>query len=317
MVDSELPCGGTKKIVMELMSPVTYSRNISRLRSFDIEKTKALYTKETKVDVSRFFDAVEEIELYKCNDTGYRFYYPFTIFGDNKFYQDLNELNTWYYQDNRWEHPLALTFLNQQDKILEIGSGDGFFIKLCKKNNITDITGLELNSAAAAKATLEGHLIHAQTIQDYSAKHAGQYDVVCNFQVLEHIVDIKSFIESSLTVLKKGGKMIIAVPNNNPYLFQWDDYHTLNLPPHHAGLWNKATFKNLEKVFPITNSLAFTEPLGEIKHWFKIKTAQIKKTNPLKAFFLSLIPSFIYKWYIMNNRNKIEGRNILIVFEKN
>jgi SAM-dependent methyltransferase len=302
---------------MELKSPVTYSSNVTLLRSFNIEKIKALYTKETKVDVSRFFKGVKEVELYQCNDTGYRFYFPFSIYGDNKFYQDLNELNSWYYQDNRWEHPLALSFLKPSDKILEIGSGDGFFIKLCKKNNITDITGLELNTAAAAKATQEGNVIHNQTIQDYSINHVAEYDIVCNFQVLEHIVDIRSFIKASLTVLKKGGKMIIAVPNNNPYLFEWDDYHTLNLPPHHAGLWNKAAFKNIETIFSIKNISSFTEPLGEMKHWFSVKINHTKETNPLKAFLLSLIPNFIYKSYIKNNSDKIEGRNILILFEKN
>ena len=302
---------------MELKSPVTYSNNISLLRSFDIEQVKALYIKETKVDVSRFFEGVKEIELYQCNDTGYRFYFPFTIYGDDKFYQDLNGLNSWYYQDNRWEHPLAITFLKSSDKILEIGSGDGFFIRLCKKNNINNITGLELNTAAAAKAAQEGNVINNETIQDYSADHAGEYDVVCNFQVLEHIVDIKSFIDASLKVLKTGGKMIIAVPNNNPYLFEWDDYHTLNLPPHHAGLWNKAVFKNIEKIFSITNLHSFTEPLGEIKHWYHIKINHTKKTNPFKAFCLSLVPGFIYKSYVKNNKGKIEGRNILIVFEKN
>ena len=111
--------------------------------------------------------------------------------------------------------------------------------------------------------------------------------------------------------------MIIAVPNNNPYLFEWDDYHTLNLPPHHAGLWNKTAFKNIEDVFSIKNTQSFTEPLGEMKHWFSVKINHTKKTNPLKAFFLSVIPSFIYKSYIKSNMDKIEGRNILIVFEKN
>ncbi len=315
-MDLKLSCGCQKKIIMELKSPVTYNSNVSLLRSFETEKIKALYFKETKIDISRFINGIKEIELYQCNDTGYRFYYPFNIYGDDKFYQDLNRLNSWYYQDNRWEHPLALTFLNPSDKILEIGSGDGFFIKLCKKNNISDITGLELNTAAAAKSTQEGNIIHNETIQDYSANHSEEYDVVCNFQVLEHIVDIKSFIDSSLLVLKKGGKMIIAVPNNNPYLFEWDDYHTLNLPPHHAGLWNKAAFKNIENTFPIKNTHSFTEPLGEMKHWFSIKINHTHKTNPIKAFFLSLIPRFVYKNYIRNNMDKIEGRNILVVFEK-
>ena len=316
MVDLKLSCSSQKSIIMELKSPVTYSNNISSLRTFDIEKIKALYIKETKVDVARFFPGIKEIELYRCNDTGYRFYYPFTIYGDDRFYQDLNEKNSWYYQDNRWEHPLALNFITRSDKILEIGSGDGFFINLCKKNGITDLTGLELNTAAAAKARQDGIIIYNETIQEYSTKHAEEYDVVCNFQVLEHITDIKSFLESSLHVLKKGGKLIIAVPNNNPYLFEWDDYHTLNLPPHHAGLWDKAVFKNLEKIFPITNTHSFTEPLAEMRHWFTIKINHIKKTNPVKAFFLSLIPAFIFKWYIKSHRESIEGRNILVVFEK-
>jgi SAM-dependent methyltransferase len=305
-----------KKNKMKLQSPITYTDNITLIRNFDIEKIKTKYINETKINISRFFDGVKEIQLYECNETGYRFYYPFNIYGDDQFYQDLNELNSWYYQDNRWEHPLALTLLNPSDKILEIGSGDGFFIKLCKKNNITNIIGLELNTAAATKATKEGNIIYNETIQNYAQHHIGEYDVVCNFQVLEHIVDIKSFIEASLLVLKKGGKMIIAVPNNNPYLFMWDDYHTLNLPPHHAGLWNKAVFKNIEKILPIKNTQSFTEPLGEIKHWVTLKINNTKKTNPAKSFFLSLIPSFIYKLYIKNNRDKIEGRNILIVFEK-
>lgn len=316
MVDTKLSCGCQKKIIMELKSPITYSPNISLLRTFDAERIKALYVKETKVDVSRFFEGIKEIQLYRCDQTGYRFYYPFTIYGDDKFYQDLNELNNWYYQDNRWEHPLALSFLAPSNKILEIGSGDGFFMKLCKKKGIDNITGLELNTAAAEKARKEGISIFNETIQDFGKKHVGEYDVVCNFQVLEHIMDIKSFIESSLLTLKKGGKMIIAVPNNNPYLFQWDDYHTLNLPPHHAGLWDKAAFKNIEKVFPIKNTHAFTEPLGEKRHWFAIKIKHIKKTNPAKAFFLSLIPAFIFKWHIKLNSNKIEGRNIMVVFEK-
>lgn len=110
--------------------------------------------------------------------------------------------------------------------------------------------------------------------------------------------------------------MIIAVPNNNPYLFEWDDYHTLNLPPHHAGLWNKAVFKKLERIFAIKNTHAHTEPLGEMKHWFAVKINHTKKTNPFKAFLLSLVPGFVYKAYLKNNRDKIEGRNILLVFEK-
>jgi 2-polyprenyl-3-methyl-5-hydroxy-6-metoxy-1,4-benzoquinol methylase len=316
MVDIKLYCGCEKKIKMKLQSPVTYLDNITLVRDFDIEKIKAKYISETKINVSRFFDGIKEIKLYECNDTGYRFYYPFTIYGDDQFYQDLNQLNPWYYQDNRWEHPLAVTFLKPEDKILEIGCGDGFFIKLCKKNNINNITGLELNTAAAAKAAKDGLSVFNETIQQYSLQHIEAYDAVCNFQVLEHIADIKSFIESSLQVLKKGGRLIIAVPNNNPYLFEWDDYHTLNLPPHHAGLWNKSVFEKMANIFPVKKINFYTEPLREIKHWYATKINHTKKTSPVMAFLMLLVPKFIYKWYVKKNSGVIEGRNILVVFEK-
>ncbi len=301
---------------MAVKSPVTNSDNTSFLRNFDVEKIKLLYRTETKVDVSRFFGALKDIELYQCNDTGYRFYYPFNIFGDGLFYEELEKNNTWYYQRKSWEHPEVIQFLNADEKILEIGCGDGYFMELCKKNNIHDITGLELNSAAADKGNAAGLNILKETIQDYSVSNAEKYDAVCFFQVLEHITEVHSFLESALRCLKKDGKLIIAVPNNNPYLFQWDDYHTLNVPPHHAGLWNKEAFKNLEKFFPIKQKNVLIEPLAELRHWQAMRVKHVKETNPAKAFFLSLLPKFIIKMQARNNPEKFQGRNILVVFEK-
>ncbi len=301
---------------MPVKSPVTLSDNTSFIRNFDVVKIKLLYRTETKVDVSRFFGALKDIELYQCNDTGYRFYYPFNIFGDGLFYEELEKNNTWYYQRKSWEHPEVIQFLNADEKILEIGCGDGYFMELCKKNNILDITGLELNCAAADKGNAAGLSILKETIQAYSESNGEKYDAVCFFQVLEHITEVHSFLEAALRCLKKGGKLIIAVPNNNPYLFQWDDYHTLNVPPHHAGLWNKEAFKNLEKFFPVKQKHVLIEPLVELRHWQAMRVKHVKETHPIKAFLLNLLPKFIYKMQARNDPENYEGRNILVVYEK-
>jgi 2-polyprenyl-3-methyl-5-hydroxy-6-metoxy-1,4-benzoquinol methylase len=63
------------------------------------------------------------------------------------------------------------------------------------------------------------------------------YDAVCLFQVLEHMHDISGFFKHVRAFIKPQGKLIISVPNNNPYLYVNDKLHTLNLPPHHMGLW--------------------------------------------------------------------------------
>jgi len=50
-----------------------------------------------------------------------------------------------------------------------------------------------------------------------------QFDVVCNFQVIEHVVDPRPFLEQVRQVLKPGGCLIVTTPNRlnsfveNPY----------------------------------------------------------------------------------------------------
>ena len=95
-------------------------------------------------------------------------------------------------------------------------------------------------------------------LQDFITKNLGTVAAQIAGLSLADILSAEKNNIEALTVLKKGGKMIIAVPNNNPYLFEWDDYHTLNLPPHHAGLWNKTVFKNIENTFSIKNIHSFT-----------------------------------------------------------
>ena len=46
-------------------------------------------------------------------------------------------------------------------------------------------------------------------------------------------------------------------------MFINDKYHTLNLPPHHAGLWNKNSLKSLGKIFPLELEVLEFEPLEE------------------------------------------------------
>ena len=301
---------------MNVLSPVTGTNNVSLIREFNSHRITQQYIRETSVNVDKYFENLSTVYLYQCNDTGYRFYYPFHIFGDGQFYTDLEAKNKWYYHKERWEHLLAISFINQGQNLLEIGSGDGWFLRLLRKNGIESITGIEFNPAALQKMKQDGLRVSADSIEHYAIYHPEEFDVVCCFQVLEHVVEVKSFIDASLKCLRKGGILIIAVPNNNPYLFRYDDYHTLNLPPHHAGLWNIPVFKKLPSYYPMKLVNSFTEPLAEYKPWYQAQVKHYKETNPFKAFWYSLVPSFIYKPFLKNKKNKIEGRNIMVVFEK-
>lgn len=84
--------------------------------------------------------------------------------------------------------------------------------------------------------------------------------------------------------------------------------HTLNLPPHHMGLWNKEAFKNLPQYFDMTLEGIFIEPIYDLEYWFSLNYGIIKKDfvlpHLLKVILLKTIARFI------------EGRNIVAVYTK-
>jgi len=264
------------------------------------------------LNVDRFFSK-EYIELYKCVSTGYRFYYPPSIIGDSEFYEELSKTRKNYYSE-RWEHKKSLSFIGKGDKVLEIGSGFGIFLQMLKKRQI-NAAGIELNMHAVNQCKNINLNVEGNLIEDIVDDYIEHYDVVCSFQVLEHIYDVHNFIENQLKILKKGGKLIVGVPNNNPYLFINDKYHTLNLPPHHAGLWNKDSLFALERVFNLKIEKLIFEPLTLNYDYFidfnlnKIRPESVrnilkKQERNYRHIFRSVIPKFI------------NGRNILVVYKK-
>lgn len=43
------------------------------------------------------------------------------------------------------------------------------------------------------------------SIQNYSKLHSKEFDIMCNFQVLEHVSDPRSFIQAQVNACKKKG----------------------------------------------------------------------------------------------------------------
>ncbi|WOD43983.1 class I SAM-dependent methyltransferase [Hwangdonia lutea] len=292
------------------LSPLTNSSNVIKHCSFSVTRICNDYSK-MGINVERFFKS-DLVDLYECVDSGYRFYYPFSCIGDAAFYVDLS-LNRTNYYSVRWEHGVALKYLKSNDSVLEIGSGFGAFLNRIKLENIKG-KGLELNPFAVKQCIQNGLNVKERLINDEVSINANSYSIVCCFQVLEHITDVNSFIASSIKLLKENGKLIIGVPNNNPYLFVNDKYHTLNLPPHHAGLWNKKALKYLEQIFPIMLVSLEFEPLNVA--YTDFLNVQLKNANFLTRFVIRIshqvMPNILKKILC----KYVKGRNILAVFEK-
>ena len=119
-----------------------------------------------------------------------------------------------------------------------------------------------------------------ETIQEHAAYNKEKYDVVNSFQVMEHIAEIGDAIKASVEVLKKGGKLIISVPNNDSFLNK-DENNLLNMPPHHMGLWGKESLKNMEKVFNVKLIKIYIEPLQSYHYSYYYNIVFSKKIQKI------------------------------------
>lgn len=301
-------------------SPITRSDNVVLEKeissSFIIER----YKKELNIDVSKFFHSIDKVFIYKCLDTGYRFYYPFNIFGDDYFYQELEKF-PWYYMDWKWEHDIAAGFIRKNDKILEIGCARGSFLKKNKEKGAV-VEGLEMNSGSLNECIKNGLSVYPDSIEKFSTNKKNTYDIVCSFQVLEHITDVKSFIDSSLFVLKPGGLMVISIPNNNCLMFNGENI-ILNMPPHHMGMWNISSLIKLQYYSNIKLDSMYLEPLQKYHLGFANKIAEKKVNKKLQqkfghsSFLLKSIANRFAFMGISAVSEHIIGHSILVVFRKN
>lgn len=296
-----------------ILSPITH-KPARLLENIPISLVTEQYRKEVDMDVNEYFKGIEYISLYQCEQTGYRFFYPFDLTGNAAFYEQLQRFD-WYYADWKWDYDAALPFIEPGSKVLDIGCGYGNFLVRLKNTLHCDCTGLEFNDKAIKTGRAKGLAIYPDTIQEHAKDFTETYDAVCFFQVLEHIADIDSFLEASIQVLKKGGKLIICVPNNNPFFLQHVPYHSLNMPPHHMGWWNAETFKALTNIYPLQLQEIKEEPLSRFRKFTKLHIAKLSGNNGLKkAFYTVMTPAFIA--YFLLNRNKIFVGNILAVYKK-
>jgi len=151
----------------QVKGPLTNTTNVIFEDSLSTELIIEAYQKDYNIDVTDYFKEVDYVEIYKCVETGYKFYFPLHITGKSNLYKQLQQC-TGYYQI-RLEHKIAKTFLNVDNSVLEIGCGNGFFLE-----NIQDLcrscTGLEFNDGAKTKNLN----VLAESIRLFRNQYAGK-----------------------------------------------------------------------------------------------------------------------------------------------
>lgn len=293
---------------------------------YQLETPKIIvnYKSDLGIDIGKYFNDIVSVKVFECIESGYKFFYPYDISGDSEFYEKLQNFD-WYYMPWKWEHEQSLRFFDKKMQVLEVGCAQGEFLSRVKERYDSECVGLEFNKKAIEIGRLKKINILPESIQDHSLYNKNKYDIVCSYQVLEHIDDVKSFIDAQVLCLKSGGKLIISVPNNDSFIKLNFKTNILNMPPHHMGLWNRRSLKSLSIYYPLKYVNHYYEPIQSYhQDWYK--STLVNKVNE----YISLkYISYIYKYsprflqeitkrcgYLFLKLFYRRGHSILMIFEK-
>jgi SAM-dependent methyltransferase len=130
--------------------------------------------------------------------------------------------------------------LKKNSKILEIGCGTGG--NLCMLSAFGDLTAVDMSSEAVAMAKRKNVIntdIYIGSLPNAMPNFNDKFDLICMFDVLEHIEMHKEAITIIETYLKDNGQIILTVPAYQ-WLYGKHDEHL-----HHKRRYCKSELLNL------------------------------------------------------------------------
>jgi SAM-dependent methyltransferase len=253
-------------------------------------------------------------QMVKCNKCGLLYSNPILenekinkLYLKSKFTYDIeveNLKDTYGFYLNK-----VNKIITDKGKLLEVGCGNGFFLEKALEMGYRDITGAEPSIEAINKASpsIQNKIIHRVFNPNDFANNS--FDVICFFQVIEHIVDVNGFLSGCFSKLKNGG-VFLGVGHDLDSLASRllkDKCPIIN--DEHIYVFNRKTLrmifeKNGFKVLEV-GSVANIYSLG---YWLNM--------SPLPHFLKNIFEVFLKITHLHNIKIKLRAGNIYIIAQK-
>ena len=203
----------------------------------------------------------------------------------------------------------------KKGKILEIGSGHGFFLESMERLGY-NITGIEISKEKRrlAKRITKSKILNINLINE--TPDIKNLDAIVMFHVLEYITDPIHFLKNTSKLLKNTGKLLIKIPNVNDLslkhhesykIWFWQRAHANYFSPKVLKLvLKKAGFKKIK----ISGIQRYS--IENMFNWRLIGSPQLKKPT----FELPLEYQFIDNYYKKHLENNFNCDTLLVIAQK-
>lgn len=215
----------------------------------------------------------DHCEFYSCSQCRYGFAWPYTA-GNMEIYSALY-YRAFSFPSDKWEYDRAIEIISHADlradsALLEIGAGNGSFLEkvspLIQDRN--RIHSTEYSGPGVEEIQRKGFKCYSKSISQLAEGDLPRFDVICMFQVLEHMDDLDLVFQSLGKLGNRGSNLIVAVPNGTLRRFYDRMGVHLDVPPIHVGRFTPETFQWLGKKHGWNVAGTSIEPQ---KYLFKVK----------------------------------------------
>lgn len=237
--------------------PLCQSVDTALLSTISTADLTTIYRRDLGVDVSPLLTRDASVSLRDCRQCTLQFFTP-PLAGGDDFYDQLQR-SDWYYMTEKPEYEYASALVSGGECVLEVGSGKGAFRRYLPAD--VEYTGLELSLDAVAAAGAAGVKVLPEMIESHAVGHEGRYDACFGFQVLEHIPEVRGFLNACAHVVRPGGLLCFSVPNDEGFVGASVN-EVLNMPPHHMTRWRRTTFERVAELLDLEIVAIEEEPLS-------------------------------------------------------
>lgn len=132
------------------------------------------------------------------------------------------------------------------DSILEVGAGFGTFCEEMQSRSVfSRIVAVEPTPGLAETCRSKNIETIEKPIEEINLAENEKFDVVVNFEVIEHLFSPKDFIEKCTSLLKKDGLFVVTCPNGKGFDIQTLGTVSKTIDHEHVNYFNPDSLSQL------------------------------------------------------------------------